>query len=371
MKYCNELSNQYSHSTVNTTSCQAILIFRIGKLGDTLIAMPAIQAIRNKYPEHRLLLLTERHTNNSHHISSWDVLSPTGWFDDVFIYEVTPGLINKIKNLCKLFKQLRHLDIQHTYNLSPDRSPFQRNRDRLFFKNVLGIPGYTDSKPFSPPANGPDGSLPKVEAEWRRILSIVQETKQEHDYRLPIPQMYKDEVANVLLSQNINLGQNLIAIAPGSKMPAKRWPVECFADLGQHIIDSRPDITLIVFGGNEDEAVGNILCKEWGGRAYNLAGKLSIYGSASLLERCLLYVGNDTGTMHLAAMVGVPCVAIFSARDYPGKWEPFGRIHTILRNSVKCAGCMLEVCDKSNECIRSISVMDVKLQVFSMLQGSN
>ncbi|MDA8430344.1 MAG: glycosyltransferase family 9 protein [Geobacteraceae bacterium] len=370
MKFNSELSSLHSYISVNRGCSQAILIYRIGKLGDTLIAMPAIQAIRNKFPDHRLLLLTEKHTNAAHHISSWDVLGPTGWFDAVVIYEVSSGLINKIKNFCKLFKQLRPLGIQHVYNLSPDRSPFQRKRDRFYFKNILRIPCYTDSKPFIPPAKNMDGTLPKLEAEWRRLLNLVQEARQECDYRLLIPQQFKGEAANKLDSHCIIPGQRIVAIAPGSKMPAKLWPIECFAQLGQHILEKYPDIALIVLGGKEDEDAGNTLCAGWGERAHNLAGQLSIYGSASLLEHCQLYVGNDTGTMHLAAMVGVPCVAIFSARDYPGKWEPFGRNHAILRHEAECSGCMLEVCDKFNECIKNVSVMSVKQQVISLLQGT-
>lgn len=356
---------------VNTTSCRTILIYRIGKLGDTLIAIPAIQAIRNKYPDHQLILLTERHKNKSHYISSWDVLGPTGWFDNVIIYEVSSGIINKINISYKLYKQLSYFNITCTYNLSPDRSPFQRKRDKVFFKNILGVPDYTDSKPFIPPKKDQNGNLPKVEPEWARLLYLVQKASLNIDYKLPIPQGYKEEASAIMHHHGITHEQDFIALGPGSKMPAKRWPTEYYLELCHHIIDRYPDITVIVFGGKEDEDVANILCTELEGRAHNLAGKLSIYGAAALLERCQIYVGNDTGTMHLAASVGLPCVAIFSARDYPGKWEPFGQSNSVLRNNIICSGCMLDVCDKSNECIRNINVMDVERQVDFMFHENN
>jgi heptosyltransferase-2 len=69
--------------------------------------------------------------------------------------------------------------------------------------------------------------------------------------------------------------------------------------------------------------------------------------------------------MHLAAMVRIPCVAIFCARDYPGKWEPYGEKHRIIRKDVECAGCMLEVCSYNNRCLQLISVDDI----FKELQG--
>ncbi len=58
-----------------------ILIFRIGQLGDTLVALPAIERIRREFPFHRLVLLTNKDQSLSNHVSSWDVLGPTGWFD--------------------------------------------------------------------------------------------------------------------------------------------------------------------------------------------------------------------------------------------------------------------------------------------------
>jgi len=63
--------------------------------------------------------------------------------------------------------------------------------------------------------------------------------------------------------------------------------------------------------------------------------------------------------MHLAAAAGIPCVAIFSARDYRGLWEPYGENHKVLRFDVPCSGCGLEVCDKNLECLNGIPVQQV------------
>ena len=82
--------------------------------------------------------------------------------------------------------------------------------------------------------------------------------------------------------------------------------------------------------------------------------------SAALLDRCKLFVGNDTGTMHLAAAGGLPCVALFSARDEQGKWDPMGGPHHVIRKSVPCAGCMLVQCvERDRLCLRLIEVDEV------------
>ena len=62
----------------------------------------------------------------------------------------------------------------------------------------------------------------------------------------------------------------------------------------------------------------------------------------------------------LAAAMGTPCVAIFSSRDLPGMWYPYGSQHTVLRREVECSGCMLNDCVKQKmKCIRAISVDEV------------
>ena len=79
-----------------------------------------------------------------------------------------------------------------------------------------------------------------------------------------------------------------------------------------------------------------------------------------MLGRCRLYLGNDTGTMHLAAAAGTRCVAVFSSKDWPGIWYPYGTGHRVLRTAVECDGCRLTECiERRMECILSIAVEDV------------
>jgi ADP-heptose:LPS heptosyltransferase len=163
----------------------------------------------------------------------------------------------------------------------------------------------------------------------------------------------------------------LLAVGAGSKMPAKRWPRERFRELGRRLLAADPALHLLVVGGKEDAALGAALCAEWGVRSHNLAGRLSIHGSAAVLQRCRAYVGNDAGAMHLAGMAGIPCAALFSARDYPGQWEPCGAGHVILRHETECAGCMHTVCPYDNKCLGLISVDEAERAVWKILRGTD
>jgi len=175
---------------------------------------------------------------------------------------------------------------------------------------------------------------------------------------LNISEREKESVQKLLRHGGDDGGRLWIAIGPGSKMPAKVWPKDRFINVVQHLIDSH-DIWPVVFGGNEDESLGRELLASWG-RGYLAAGTLNIRESMAALEKCSLYIGNDTGTLHMAAFMGVRCVGLYSARDYPGAWYPYGDGHVVLRYAVPCEGCKSEVCIENNmACILSIGVDDV------------
>ena len=153
-------------------------------------------------------------------------------------------------------------------------------------------------------------------------------------------------------------------------MPAKRWDAERFAQAGSALI-ARHGVWPVVFGGPEDRDTGDALLRHWG-RGYNAAGRLGLRASAAALKRCGLYLGNDTGTMHLAAAVGVTCAAIFSARDYPGRWYPAGRGHQVFRAQIECEGCRLTECvDRRNECLNRITVDEVVAGCETVLAGKS
>ena len=141
-------------------------------------------------------------------------------------------------------------------------------------------------------------------------------------------------------------------------MPAKIWPVECYLEVVQQLIE-KFDIWPVIFGGIEDKSLAQFMVSKWQ-RGYIAAGLLTVREAIAALKKCVLYLGNDTGVIHMAATAGIKCVGIYSARDYPGNWEPYGNCHIILRKKMPCELCMLDICnDKNMECIRSIKPEEV------------
>lgn len=346
---------------------RSILVFRIGQLGDTLVSLPAISVIRQRHPGHRLVLLTESQPAASGYVSSWDVLGPTGWFDDVMFYTPPQNFTRRVLTMLSLAQRIRALQPEMVYDLAPERTGRQSRRDRFFFRRLAGVKECRGGGFLLKPPRNPQGLLPRIEPEWKRLLRVIGAETGKVNYRLSIPETEQERARELLLHEGLGNDTRILAVGPGSKMPAKMWMQDRYRELGQRLLAAYPDLHLLVVGGKEDAAIGEELCTAWGRRSHNLAGRLPIYGSAAALQQCIAYVGNDAGAMHLAGMVGISCVALFSARDYPGQWEPYGMDHVILRHETECAGCMHTVCPYDNKCLSLVSVDEAERAVRSVI----
>jgi heptosyltransferase III len=114
----------------------------------------------------------------------------------------------------------------------------------------------------------------------------------------------------------------IVAIHPGSGSEKKNWPVERFSAVARWISDELA-AQLLVIQGEADEHVVEKLTESLDPRPFTIASGLKLAELAAVLERCVLFLGNDSGITHLAAAVGTPAVAMFGAISSP-IWEPRG-----------------------------------------------
>ena len=120
---------------------------------------------------------------------------------------------------------------------------------------------------------------------------------------------------------------------PGGVLLSKRWPAPRFAELARRLAQGGAHVVII--GGPNDRGLGEEVAGMWG---ENLAGRLSWDETAALLERAALFVGNDTGAMHLAVACGAPTVALFGPTD-PRRYGPYGPRAVALWRRVGCNPC--------------------------------
>lgn len=143
----------------------------------------------------------------------------------------------------------------------------------------------------------------------------------------------------------------------------KRWNLANYGELIRRVGDETRATMMILWGPGE-EAEARSLAQLGQGRAM-LACPTTVSQALALLKRTALYVGGDTGVMHLAALAGVPVVAIFGPTDHLVN-GPYGDGHTIVRTDVSCSPCRDKGC-KERECLRSITVDAVFRAVMSAL----
>lgn len=342
-----------------------ILVYRIGSIGDTIIALPAIHAIRQHFPNAYMAFLGNSHEKG--HVLARGVLPSDGLFDEWLTYPTGMGRTRLSMAIMRLFFYLRKSKFDTLVYLVPRmRTPKSVRRDLSFFygtgiRNFIGHQG----RELMPVKVAGELKQPMVLHEADHLLHTLKASG------IPVPpdgqgnmdlRLTDDERAQARAWLIEHLGEGvaknrIIGFGVGSNWQSKVWPEEKYAELGERLIKEL-DLYPLLIGGAQDVACHERLLARWG-RGANAAGELAVRQAAAALSTCRFYVGNDTGTGHLAAAVGTPVVGVYSAVDWPGRWDPYGEGHTILRSEVPCSACGLRVCDQDLICLKRIEVDDV------------
>ncbi|MEK7845830.1 MAG: glycosyltransferase family 9 protein, partial [Nitrospinota bacterium] len=152
----------------------------------------------------------------------------------------------------------------------------------------------------------------------------------------------------------------------GAGYPSKLWAPEKYGVLIKRLYDDF-DVRAILIGGEEDREIiaetENII-KDTG--AINLAGRTNIKETAAIIERCSLFIGNDSAPVHIAAAVGTPVIVIFSAVNNPVQWKPFGDNVICITKDISCHFCEKFECEDA-KCMHMITVEEVYDKVKEVL----
>jgi len=339
------------------TQRSKILIYRIGSLGDTLVALPCFHLIARAFPLSERILLTNLpvHAKASPAAS---VLGESGLIDDCLTYSVGERSVSR---LARLWWKLRSLRVSTLIYLAPPRGEASARRDEKFFRlcgirKIIGIPIGDLANHRYDPVTG------RHEAEASRLARCLAplgdaRLNDPASWSLLLTQQERAHAAGALRPLG---GAPFLVFGIASKMQATDWGIENWKSLMPKLHREFPGQAAVFIGAKEDRQAVAGVAAQWPVRSLNLSGDLSPRESAAVIERADLFLGLDSGPMHLAASAGTPCVAIFSARNRPGIWFPFGSGHTAIYHQTECFGCGLESCTVENKkCILSISVDEV------------
>ena len=331
-----------------------VLIFHTGSLGDTLVAVPSMWLIRKNFPDAQIDLISNVPSRKKL-VQAKEILDGSGLIDNFLEY-----CRSDYKSIFKLLIKIRFKPYDKLVYLIRIKNSIERvNRDMRIFR-CAGIKNFIGMEGFHPQPRVRDKPLPqslKVAEELLnrlRISGLNVPDLEKLRWDININSREREKVNQLISKLPVDGGRRWIAMGISSKMLCKIWPFQRYQEVLEKLI-SEYNIWPVFFGGPEDENdARKMVCNI--GRGYVFAGKLSIRESAAAMERCWFYLGNDCGIMHLAVSAGLKSVALFSAREAPGAWFPYGEGHQILRESVQCEGCMLEVCrEQQMKCLLSIS----------------
>lgn len=158
-----------------------------------------------------------------------------------------------------------------------------------------------------------------------------------------------------------------IGLCPGAEYgPAKRWLPERFAEVATAVSAQRP-VRWILFGTAADREIGATIETAIGAHCTNRVGQTTMNELIAELRECALLLTNDTGTMHLATILGVPVVAVFGSTE-PYLTGPLGNARHIIRHQVECSPCFLRECPIDFRCMKAVTVSEVVEAVSSELK---
>ncbi|MHC1698136.1 MAG: glycosyltransferase family 9 protein [Geobacteraceae bacterium] len=320
-----------------------LLFIRPGGIGDAVLLLRAVQAVKDRYPLCRITVLAEKRNAA--------IFSFSSAISRVLLYDRLPDLLAAIRGGFDVV-----IDTEQWHRLSAviarlTGAPLlvgfaTNNRKKLFthpiayshdahesesFLALLQPLGILPLPPFDPVLNVP----PQAVAAMEKKLAVLS-------------------------------GKPYIVLFPGASIPERRWGSGNFHELARRIHDL--GFPAVVVGGRDDESAGDDIIS--GGLGCNFAGKTSLAETAALLVRARLLVTGDSGLLHIAAELQVPTVSLFG----PGiekKWAPRDVRHIVLNKQLDCSPCTrfgsTPKCRIGARCLASISVADVERAIGRIL----
>lgn len=350
---------------------ERVLIYRLGSLGDTLVALPALHLVARAFSAAERRMLTNIPVASKAPAAA-AVLGESGL---VHSYQSYPVGLRGLSALWRLRSEIRAWKPDVLVYLAAGRGIKNIRRDALFFRlcgirRMVGVPA---SEAMQKHRWLEEKGV--LESEASRLARCIAELG---DARLDDPlswdlRLTVEEKAKAAQALESVAGRPLIAVSVGTKVQSKDWGRENWQALLARMAAAYPGHALALAGAKEEHEVSEFAAEGWrqtagAGPVVNLCGLLTPRQSAAMFAHAKLFVGHDSGPMHLAASVQTPCVAIFAARNKPAVWFPYGQQHRVVYHQTDCWGCGLETCiEQKKKCLTSITVEEVLEQVRAQL----
>jgi ADP-heptose:LPS heptosyltransferase len=276
-----------------------LFVYRPGAIGDALLAVPALRALRHLSPAERMTLATNPAIEElvlANHLADSALSQDDPELLWLFAAGPPPGS--------------SWLTLSTAVLWSGGASPQAVDRLRAGGTRVVQVA----SRPS-------DGSGEHVSDYLLRTLGSLLGAAEAPPWRPLCPPARASLAAEAWLQARGAHGERLIALHPGSGSDRKNWPSDRYGEAAEHL--ERQGYRVLVSFGPADDVTQAVLRHHPGWPDWLVARDLDVTVLAALLARCAGYLGNDSGVSHLAAAMGTPTVALFGPSD-PRTWEPRG-----------------------------------------------
>lgn len=324
-----------------------IAVFRALQLGDLLVAVPALRALRAQFPNAEITLIglpwAKSFVQRFHHYV--DRFVEFAGYPGIAEVDVVPE-----RTACFIEEQRAY-----GYDLVIQMHGSGKTSDlfvlTLGAKETVGY--YKGRAPSGLTLGAP---YPDDQPEVLRNLGLVKLLGcTGEDSRLEFPLFNRDRAeAAALLRRLPRANRPWIGLHAGARPPARRWPAEYFAAIADDFA-RRFGAQVILTGGPGEAATVQAVVKHMQTKPICLAGETSLGGLAALISELDLFVSNDTGPAHLANALDTPSITIFGPADYR-RWAPLDlEHHPIVRKPVACSPCGYWECPIDHRCLRGVT----------------
>ncbi len=315
---------------------ERILFIRYDRIGDMVLSTPAFRAVKAIFPHAEVIVLASERNH--------EVILHNPHVDRIIIYK---GPLRSIGEIRRLGIDLV-IDLINTYELGPALIAYLSGaRYRMGFE-VAGREVFFNLR---------GARLEPVKQLAEHILDLVKSLDGGvGEYRPEIFLTDEEEERAERLLQEMGLDlRPRIVVHPGGYYQSQRWPADRFARLVERIRQDLRAGVLMIGGVGEEVIIGRIkgICRE---DIPSLTG-VSLRETMAAISRCDLFVGNNSGPLHIASTLGLPTVSIVGPTITP-LWLPYGSNHIVLRKELDCSPCTRGVC-RDHTCMESIPVEEV------------
>jgi heptosyltransferase-2 len=342
-----------------------ILVRATNWVGDAVMSLPALQALRANYPEARISLLAR----------PWvaDLYKREPFCDEMIPYEAPRGR-RGLRVKWTIASELRERGFDCAVLLPNSfesalvirmagvstRVGYRRDGRGWLLTHAVSVPK--------------GGEIPRHERfyylELLRRSGLISSYPLDGHIRLAGSSAAARKGREAF--QALSVPEPVIGIAPGAAYGgAKRWLPDRFAEAAAKVAQElRSQCSFALFGSEGERPVCELVEKglaSRGQRAVNLAGRTTLGEFIELAAACRLFLTNDSGPMHIASTLGVPTVAIFGATDHLAT-GPTGSWSRIVREPVACSPCLLRECPIDHRCMTHVSASCVSAEALSLLE---